>query len=430
MNRALIGIALLIAFASSSLADDLPNFFVAPLSTELHHATVSSNADVYAIVNCNALLDDDDLDLSALRADDFVSALSKATASRGQLLLICRYHLPTNAERKRRNQLRQRVKELCSSAGYSNVRVSETSTSAEWKNVLERAEVFHQPNDADEPLIENDHVRVFPIRTKLSRFIHGEADCIVEVVHPVDGRMKEISSELEESIRQAVQQAQLTKKHTMKFILSSTSAGRDRVESLFDARSAPKIPDIDNADLRKFFEDQAAKYKPSPAMKLALDLGFQEIVYSHSPGGGAPETLIDVETPNFRLDRLHGDELDLHAFIDGRPALITFWGLACGPCRKEAPSLTALHKKHGQEFAVVAVNGYNDEREAVAKYVTNESLAHPIVLQGQTVADDLYHVGAYPTTFWVDRNGTVVDYEVGFSSSKQLEDRVAKMLEH
>ena len=87
-----------------------------------------------------------------------------------------------------------------------------------------------------------------------------------------------------------------------------------------------------------------------------------------------------------------------------------------------------MHKKYGQEFSIVAVNGYNDDREAVAKYVTKASLTHPIVLQGQTVSDDLYHAGAYPTTFWVDRNGTIVDYEIGFASSKRLEDRIVNLL--
>ena len=39
-----------------------------------------------------------------------------------------------------------------------------------------------------------------------------------------------------------------------------------------------------------------------------------------------------------------------------------------------------------------------------------------------------FRVGAYPTTFWVDRSGKVVDYEVGFDSNKRLEERVNGML--
>ncbi|WP_160167316.1 TlpA family protein disulfide reductase [Rhodopirellula sp. SWK7] len=428
MNRILIGIALLTIFVSETRADESQNYFVAPISTELHRATVSFSVDTYAIVNCNALIADDALHLSKLDTHGFVSALSNVTADRDSLLLVCRYQFPANVETELRNRLNQRLKELCASAGYENVRISETRTSADWLDTFQRAEAFNQPAEAREPLFENEYVRVFPVRTQLSKLVHGEADCIVEVVHPIDGRMEEISPGLEASIRQAVQQAQVIEKHTLKFKLSSTTAGRARVESLFDARSPPEIPETSSAALQKVFEARAAQYKPSPALTLARDLGFQNITYSHSPGGGAPETLVGAEAPNFNLDRLNGDPLDLHDFIKGRPALITFWGLACAPCRQEAPHLTELHEKYGGKFSIVAVNGYDDDRQDVTNYATNEKLSHPIVLQGKIVSDDLYHVGAYPTTFWVDRNGTITDYEIGFTSSKRLEDRIANML--
>lgn len=428
MNRILTGIAFLTVFVGETPADESQNYFVASISTELHRATVSSSMDIYAIVNCNALITDEDLDLSTLDTHGFVSELSNLTADRDSVLLVCRYQFPANVETELRDRLNQRLKDLCTSAGCQKVSVSEMRTSADWVDTFQRAEVFNQPAEAREPLIENEHVRVFPVRTQLSKLMHGEADCIVEVVHPIDGRVEEISTGFEASIRQAVEQAQVIEKHTLMFKLSSTAAGREKVESLFDARSPPEIPKTSSAVLQKVFESRAAEFTPSPALALAQDLGFQNITYSHSPGGGAPETLVGTEAPNFNLDRLNGDQLDLHDVIKGRPALITFWGLACAPCRQEAPHLTELHKKYGEEFSIVAVNGYDDDREDVTKYAANEKLSHPIVLHGKMVSDDLYHVGAYPTTFWVDRNGTITDYEIGFASSKRLEDRIANML--
>ena len=428
MNRTLIGIALLTLFTSVSRADDLQNYFVAPISTELQRATVSASADAYAIVNCNALLVDGQLDLSALDKDGFVSELSKMTASGGSLVLVLRYQSAANAGEQLRKRLKQRLKDLCSSAGYEKIRVINKSNSEDWKDTYQRVVAFKQPEEALEPLIENEHVRVFPVRTQLSKFFHSEADCIVELVRPVDGRMKKISPDLALSIRQAVKQAQISSKQTMLFKLSSTTAGNEIVETLFNPRSAPAIPKAEEAELLRTLGLVEEEYKPSPALRLAQLLGFEKIAYSHSADGGAPEILVGAKAPNFKLTRLNGDELDLHDFIDGRPALITFWGLACGPCRQEAPALTELHKKYGQDFAIVAVNGYNDDRESVAKYVTKASLTHPIVLQGKTISDDLYQAGAYPTTFWVNRDGTIVDYEVGFASSKRLENRAVDLL--
>lgn len=428
-ERIAIGLASLIFFSTLSWGnDDSQNFFVAAISTELHRATLSSSADTYAVVNCNPLVGDGEPDLSTLDKEGFVANLTDVTPLRSQLLLVCRYQFPVDADNALRKRINDQLKELAASAGYRRIKVSEVRTSADWKRDYQRASQFDQPAEAHEPLVENELVRVFPVRTQLSRFVHGDASCIVEIVRPIDGHTKEISSDLESSIRSAVQEVRLTEKRIMQFKLSSTSAGRDQVEILFDSRPPPRIPDSNDPVLLEIYRTRAADFKPSPGLALAQELGFERILYSHSPDGGAPETLVGAKAPSFELGRLNGDGLDLHEFIAGRPALITFWGLACGPCRLEAPHLTALHEQHGQEFSIIAVNAYNDDREAVAKYVEKEKLTHPIVLQGKTVSNDLYRVGAYPTTFWIDQTGTVVDYEVGFRSVKRLEDSVERLL--
>jgi hypothetical protein len=87
-----------------------------------------------------------------------------------------------------------------------------------------------------------------------------------------------------------------------------------------------------------------------------------------------------------------------------------------------------MHEKYGADFAIVAVNAYTEDRDLVSKFATDEKLTHPIVIGGQSVAE-LYHVAAYPTTFWIDRNGTVVDYEIDFDSPAALERRIQTRLQ-
>jgi thiol-disulfide isomerase/thioredoxin len=131
--------------------------------------------------------------------------------------------------------------------------------------------------------------------------------------------------------------------------------------------------------------------------------------------------------PNFQLLDLSGETVDLNAFRNGRPALVTFWGVACGPCCREAPHLTELHKQHPDDLAILAVNAYDESQEVVSKFVKKEGLTHPIVLQGGKVAKDLYHVAAYPTTFWIGSDGVVVDYELDFDSAAALARHVAEL---
>ena len=47
-------------------------------------------------------------------------------------------------------------------------------------------------------------------------------------------------------------------------------------------------------------------------------------------------------------------------------------------------------------------------------FVDDRKLTHPMVLQGGTLAREQYNVNAYPTTFWLDREGRVLEVDVGF----------------
>ncbi|MGI9427502.1 MAG: hypothetical protein ACR2NM_02510, partial [Bythopirellula sp.] len=183
---------------------------MAAISTELHRATLSSNADTYAVVNCNPLVGDGEPDLSTLDEDGFIAELTDVTPQRSHLLLVCRYQFPTDADKALRKRINERLRELSASVGYRKTTVSEVRTSADWKGDYQRASQFDQPAEAQEPLVENEYVRVFPVRTRLSSFVHGDASCIVEIIRPIDGRMKKISSDLAWSIRRAVQGARLT----------------------------------------------------------------------------------------------------------------------------------------------------------------------------------------------------------------------------
>lgn len=78
-------------------------------------------------------------------------------------------------------------------------------------------------------------------------------------------------------------------------------------------------------------------------MELALELGFEGILYSHDPSGGAPEELIGQPAPNFALLTLDGKVLELHESIRGRPGSAgdvlgrRVWTLLCRSPRFDSP---------------------------------------------------------------------------------------------
>jgi thiol-disulfide isomerase/thioredoxin len=439
MNRRLsLALVICVGVASPGFSSDgtgePPNFFVAPLTTEVHRAVISQEATAYAVVHCTPLVAEDTLDLGPLDEPRFREELRAAAAgSEPHLRLVLRYELSATEEAGEpiRKAARARLEEIAREAGFRTVETTEQSTSAAWVESFAVVQEFEEADRGREPIVEDDFLRVYPLHTRLSKMVMGNAACVVEIKPPFDGRVDVIPEPLRESIEQAVRALELEGSGgVLQFRVTSTSAGQELVDRLFDSRRPPRVRADASPAIRELLARRAAEYQPSPGMELAMALGFEGITCWHSPGGGAPEKLIGQPAPTFSLQSLEpeGGELELRQFLAGRPALVTFWGVACGPCCAEAPHLTALHEKYGSEFAILAVNAYDETRETVVEYVTEAQLTHPIVLGGGSIARELYHVGSYPTTFWINREGIIDSYEVGFDSAEMVERRVVGML--
>jgi thiol-disulfide isomerase/thioredoxin len=126
------------------------------------------------------------------------------------------------------------------------------------------------------------------------------------------------------------------------------------------------------------------------------------------------------EATDFTLEGLDGSKVSFRQATKGKVVLLTFWGYGCPPCRKEAPYLTKLQEAYGEKgFTVMAVNAWDEPRGVVEQFRKREGLKHPMLLQGSSVARDVYNVTSFPTSFWIDAEGYIVGKpEVGFSPQK------------
>ena len=133
-----------------------------------------------------------------------------------------------------------------------------------------------------------------------------------------------------------------------------------------------------------------------------------------TPMGVAPENLLGKHAPDFTLESLSGGPIHLHELIRGRVAVIAFWGVGCGACRVEAPYLSALYDRYRDKgLVVLGVDGYDESKEVVERFVRAKRLTHHIALQGEKVAAD-YTVHSYPVTYLIDHTGVLVDYHLDF----------------
>jgi DsbE subfamily thiol:disulfide oxidoreductase len=141
------------------------------------------------------------------------------------------------------------------------------------------------------------------------------------------------------------------------------------------------------------------------------------------PGG----SLVGKPAPNFQLTALDGKQVSLSDYR-GKAVLLNFWATWCGPCRIEMPWFVDLQKKYsGQGFEIVGV-AMDDSGEKAIKDFTQQIGTNYTVLLGKDAVGDAYGVEGMPTTFFIGRDGKVIDQTLGLASKKELEERIQRAI--
>jgi len=127
------------------------------------------------------------------------------------------------------------------------------------------------------------------------------------------------------------------------------------------------------------------------------------------------ESLRGKPAPNFTLVSLDGKKVSLADF-KGHPLVLNFWATYCDPCKVEMPWLQQFSQKYAaQGFDVVGVD-YDAEvgKPTIAKATQQLGVTYPILLSDSKIEDAyLANNGLLPISFWVDKDGKVVNITAG-----------------
>lgn len=89
------------------------------------------------------------------------------------------------------------------------------------------------------------------------------------------------------------------------------------------------------------------------------------------------------------------------------PTVIDFYANWCHPCKKLEQSLTQVTKKYGDRVKVMRVDVDDPKNDRIV---------------------DQYEVSPIPTVIFLNTEGEVVDYSIGFSGEKSLSKGIEKIL--
>jgi cytochrome c biogenesis protein CcmG/thiol:disulfide interchange protein DsbE len=128
--------------------------------------------------------------------------------------------------------------------------------------------------------------------------------------------------------------------------------------------------------------------------------------------------------PEFSLESLQGQTVHLADFR-GKAVLLNFWATWCQPCKIEMPWLEQMQQQYGPEgLQIVGIAMDDASKEDIAKFTKEMGVNYPILLGKESVGDAYGGVQFLPSTFFIDRNGKIVDRVFGLKSRSEIEDDI------
>ena len=142
------------------------------------------------------------------------------------------------------------------------------------------------------------------------------------------------------------------------------------------------------------------------------------------------QPMLGKVAPAFTLVNLNGKKVSLADF-KGHAIVLNFWATFCGPCKLEMPWFQQLVGKYqGQGLVVLGLD--QDEGMGTAEVATaakRVGVSYPILMPGDNKVGKDYQLGDYlPETFYIGKNGKVVDQTIGAHSMDEIEADIQKAI--
>jgi thiol-disulfide isomerase/thioredoxin len=132
--------------------------------------------------------------------------------------------------------------------------------------------------------------------------------------------------------------------------------------------------------------------------------------------------------PDFTLQSLDGKSVSLSEF-KGKAVLVNFWATWCGPCKIETPWLVELQNEYGsQGLQIVGVAMDESGKDEIARFAKDMGMNYPVLLGREAVGEAYGGVPALPESFFIGRDGKIVDKIMGIEGKADIETAIKKAL--
>jgi thiol-disulfide isomerase/thioredoxin len=154
-----------------------------------------------------------------------------------------------------------------------------------------------------------------------------------------------------------------------------------------------------------------AAYRFGPQVGAALGVGG-----GHGPLGGSVIRTMD------------GEVLSVQS-LKGSVVLVNVWATWCPPCVLEMPGFQDVYEEYGNEgFTVIGISRDTGDPARVRTFLRERGITYPIAMARDVELAGLDRVESLPTSFLIDRGGTIRHRVVGFFAEPALRLAVRRLL--
>ncbi|MGC1964957.1 MAG: TlpA disulfide reductase family protein, partial [Candidatus Acidiferrales bacterium] len=158
-----------------------------------------------------------------------------------------------------------------------------------------------------------------------------------------------------------------------------------------------------------------------------LSAGIPLYMASGSTSEPLPK-LVGKAAPAFTVKTLDGHTISLAGYR-GKALLVNFWATWCGECLLEMPRLAQLRQEYaGQGFEVLGVLTDDASPEKVRTILRKNGVSYPIALCNHATARKYGGLPYLPVSFYIGRDGKVVDEAAGAASKAEIESKIRETL--
>lgn len=130
--------------------------------------------------------------------------------------------------------------------------------------------------------------------------------------------------------------------------------------------------------------------------------------------------------PDFILKSLNGNNVQLSSFRGKKAVVVNFWATWCPPCREEMPAFEDMFIRNKDKLEVLGVNLQESER-AINNFLLEIPVTFPLLFDPDADVKELYNIFTQPVTYFIDKNGIIIDKKFGPLTPKEIEDKFGKL---